>query len=103
MNKSAPLAAVAAFATLAVIPTAVFAETTSEATKEAAAPLDLSAGKMLYSSQGSRVAPIYRVTAQGNAQVILNGRLVTVPGSSLSSVDGKVITSLSKKEIASTR
>lgn len=106
MNKFAPLAALATFATLAVVPTAVFAETTQavrEVTEEAAAPVDLNAGKMLYSSNGYRIAPIYRVTNDGNPQVILNGRLVTVPASTLSEVEGKVTTSLSKKEIASTR
>lgn len=104
MIKFAPLAALATVATLAVVPTAVFAETTQqvrEATEEAAAPLELNAGKMLYSAAGYRIAPIYRVTADGSPQVILNGRLVTVPASTLSDVGGKVTTSLSKKEIAS--
>ena len=106
MIKFVPLAALATVAALAVVPTAVFAETAQqvrEVTEEAAAPLDLNAGKMLYSAAGYRVAPIYRVTAEGNAQIILNGRLVTVPASSLTNVDGKVTTSLSKKEIAGAR
>lgn len=104
MFKFVPLAALATVATLAVVPTAVFAETTQqvrEVTEEAAAPLALNAGKMLYSAAGYRIAPIYRVTSEGNPQVILNGRLVTVPASSLSEVGGKITTSLSKKEIAS--
>lgn len=106
MIKFAPLAALATVATLAVVPTAVFAETTQavrEVTEEAAAPLDLNAGQMLYGANGYRIAPIYRVTAEGNPQVILNGRLVTVPASSLSDVGGKVTTALSKKEIAAAR
>lgn len=106
MIKFAPLAALATLATLAVVPTAVFAETTQavrEVTEEAAAPLDLNAGKMLYGANGYRIAPIYRVTAEGNPQIILNGRLVTVPASSLSDVDGKVTTSMTKKEIAAAR
>lgn len=106
MNKFVPLAALAAVATLAVVPTAVFAETTQavhEATEEAAAPLQVNAGIMLYAANGYRVAPIYRVTSEGNPQVILNGRLVTVPASSLSDVGGKVTTSLSKKEIAAAK
>ena len=106
MIKFAPLAALATVATLAVIPTAVFAETAQavrEATKEAAAPLDINAGTMLYGANGYRIAPIYRVTREGNPQIIFNGRLVTVPASSLSDVGGKVTTSLSKKEIAAAR
>ncbi|WP_313437446.1 hypothetical protein [Novosphingobium sp.] len=104
MNKFVALAAAASVVTFAVVP-AAFAETTQSVravTEEAAAPLDLTAGKMLYVANG-RLAPIYRVAADGNPQVILNGRLVTVPASSLSSVDGKLTTSLSKKDIASAK
>lgn len=106
MKKFAPLAALATVVTLAVVPTTVFAETTQsvrEVTEEAAAPVQFNAGMMLYSTAGYRVAPIYRVSADGNPQVILNGRLITVPASTLSAVDGKVATSLTKKEIASAK
>ncbi|MEE4452665.1 hypothetical protein [Novosphingobium resinovorum] len=95
-----------ALATVASAPVAAFAETTQvrEATEEtAAAPVALNAGKMLYAADGFRVASIYRVSAEGNPQVILNGRLVTVPASSLSDVGGKVTTSLSKKELAAAK
>lgn len=103
MNKFAALATVAA---LAFAPTAVFAETTQavhEVTEEAAAPVQLNAGTMLYASNGYRIAPIYRVNTDGNPQVILNGRLITVPVSTVSEVDGKITTSLSKKEIATAK
>lgn len=103
MKKFAPLAAIATVATLAVVPTAVFAETTQsvrEVTEEAAAPVELNAGMMLYSAEGRRVAPIYRINGEGNPQVIMNGRLITVPASSVSEADGKVMTSLTKKDIA---
>jgi len=106
MKKFAPLAALATVATLAVVPTAVFAETTQsvrEVTEEAAAPVEVNTGKMLYAANGYRIAPIYRVTPEGNPQVIMNGRLVTVPASTLSDVGGKVTTSLSKKEVASAK
>jgi hypothetical protein len=105
MIKFTSFVALAAVATVA-LPTAVSAETTQavrEVTEEAAAPVDLTAGKMLYGPNGYRIAPIYRVTPEGNPQVILNGRLVTVPASTLSTVEGKVTSSLSKKEIASAR
>jgi len=105
MNKFVAFAAAASIASFAVVP-AAFAGTSqsvSAVTDAAAAPLDMSAGKMLYADNGNRLAPIYRVAADGNPQVILNGRLVTVPASSLSAVDGKLTTSLSKKEIASAK
>ncbi|WP_232492047.1 hypothetical protein [Novosphingobium kaempferiae] len=95
-----------ALATVASVPAVAFAETTQvrEATEEAAgAPVALNAGKMLYAADGFRIAPIYRVSAEGNPQVILNGRLVTVPASSLSDVAGKVTTSMSKKELAAAK
>lgn len=63
----------------------------------------LSTGKMIYTSTGQRIAPIYRVNAAGDAQIILNGKLVTIPVSTLSEVDGKLTTALSRKEIGQAR
>lgn len=106
MKKFLTLAAAATVATFAIVPAAVMAETTTavrDVTEAAAAPVQVNAGKMLYAANGFRVAPIYRVTAEGNPQVILNGKLVTVPASSLSEVDGKVTTALSKKDLASAK
>jgi hypothetical protein len=98
------LAALAAVATLAVFATpAAFAAESSQsvraATDAAAGSVAINAGKMLYASNGQRIAAIYRVTADGNPQVILNGKLVTVPASTLSDVNGKVTTSLSKADL----
>ena len=56
-------------------------------------------GKMLYTASGNRLAAIYRVAADGNAQIILNGKMVNVPASSLTAADGKLTTSLSKKDL----
>jgi hypothetical protein len=100
MNKFVALAAVA---TLAVFSTpAAFAAESSEsvraATDSAAAAVNVKAGKMLYSN-GQRLAAIYRVTAEGNPQVILNGKLVTIQASTLSDVNGKITTSLTKQEV----
>jgi hypothetical protein len=57
-------------------------------------------GKMLVAADGSRLAPIYRVSADG-AQIILDGRMVTVPTASIKNVDGKLTTSLSKAQVIS--
>jgi hypothetical protein len=96
--------ALAAVATLAVFATpAAFAAESSQtvraATDAAAGTVAVNAGKMLYASNGQRIAAIYRVTSDGNPQVILNGKLVTVPASTLSDVNGKVTTSLTKQEL----
>jgi hypothetical protein len=99
------LALLAALATVAVAPAALAGETTQSVREvtEAAGTVDVDAGKMLYSSSGHRIASVYRVTAEGNPQVILDGRLVTVPASTLSDVNGKLTTSLSKRDLARSR
>jgi hypothetical protein len=102
MKNLSILAAAVALA----VPGIASAETTQavhEATEQAAAPVELRAGTMLYASNGSRLASVYRVTESGDPQVIMNGRLVTVPAATISDVDGKVTTSLSKRDVAKAR
>ena len=66
------------------------------ATATAATPV---VGKMLYSADGKKLAAIYKLDASGAPQVLLEGKLVTIPASSLTEVDGHVVTSLTKKDI----
>jgi hypothetical protein len=56
-------------------------------------------GKMLVSSNGSRLGTVYRVGPDGAAEIIIDGKLVSVPASTLSNVDGKLTTSMSKSAI----
>ncbi len=58
-------------------------------------------GQMLLAANGSRLGPVYRVSADGAVQMIIGGKMVTVPASTLSSVDGRLTTSLSKNEVMS--
>jgi nitrous oxidase accessory protein NosD len=83
VKKSLIALAMAAFISLSATAQAVVAE----------------AGKMLQASDGARIGAIYRVSEDGSAQVIINGKMVTVPASTLSVVDGKLTTSLSKSEV----
>ncbi|MEO6717736.1 MAG: hypothetical protein ABIM50_10890 [Novosphingobium sp.] len=104
MTKYVPLALLATVATLAIIPQAVFAAEANQQVREPAGSvanlsLNVTAGKMLYGPDGHRIASIYRVAANGDAQVIVDGRLLTVPVASLSTATGKVATSLTKSEI----
>jgi hypothetical protein len=77
------------------------------ATTASAAALDSSAGtaavaekgKMLVASNGARLGVVYRVESDGSAQMIIDGKLVTIPAATISSVDGKLTTSLSKSEV----
>ncbi|HEY9545582.1 MAG TPA: hypothetical protein VIR56_06230 [Solimonas sp.] len=68
---------------------------------DTAAPVKATTGKMLYAANGGRIASVYRVNADGSVQLILDGRMRTVPGNTLSMVDGKLTTSLSKPEVIS--
>jgi hypothetical protein len=101
MNKFAPIAFVATLTLFSIVPAALHAETSQSvhAATEAAAPVNVSVGKMIYAANGSRIAPAYRVSADGKVQVIIDSRLITVPASSLSEVNGKVTTSLTKVEL----
>ena len=56
-------------------------------------------GKMLVAANGARLGAVYRVTDDGSAQLIVDGKMVTVPASTLSMVDGKLVTTLSKSEV----
>jgi hypothetical protein len=56
-------------------------------------------GQTLVASNGSRLGQVYRVGSDGAVQMIIDGKLVTVPASTLSSVDGKLTTSLSKSQV----
>ena len=92
MKKSWVLALMCVFATVpAVAPSANAAQTTVVAQK----------GKMLHSSDGGRLAPVYSVTDNGSAKIIIYGKVVTVPASTLSMVNGKLKTSLTKNQVIS--
>jgi hypothetical protein len=56
-------------------------------------------GKMLLASNGARLGAVYRVTSDGSAQLIVDGKMVTVPATTLSVVDGKLTTSLTKNDL----
>jgi hypothetical protein len=60
-------------------------------------------GKMLVASNGERLGVVYRVGPDGSAQLIIEGKLVTVPVTTLSNVEGKLTTSLTKREVIALR
>ena len=60
-------------------------------------------GKMLQASDGARLGVVYRVAPDGSAQLLLEGKLVVVPVGTLSTVDGKLTTSLTKREVLALR
>jgi hypothetical protein len=53
----------------------------------------------LVAANGSRLATVYRVNADGSAQIIIDGKLVTVPATTLSMSGGRLTTSLTKSQV----
>lgn len=56
-------------------------------------------GKALVTVDGARLGQVYRVGPDGAAEMIIDGRMVAVPASTLSSVDGRLVTSLRKSQV----
>lgn len=86
---------IALFATPAVADIAVDAT-------QAPVAATVTKGKMLTAADGARLAVVYRVTADG-PQIILDGRMVTVPANTVSIAAGKATTSLSKSQVLALR
>jgi hypothetical protein len=76
-----------------VLPAA--AQGTSQATSAPVAEK----GKMLVAANGARLGAVYRVGPDGSAQIIIDGKMVAVPANTLSNVNGKLTTSLTKSEV----
>jgi hypothetical protein len=60
-------------------------------------------GKMLIAANGTRLGAVYRVGPDGSAQIIIDGKLVTVPANTISITNGKLTTSLTKSEVLALR
>lgn len=60
-------------------------------------------GQMLVGANGARLGPVYRVSADGSAQIFIDGKLVSVPASTLSTANGRLTTSLSKSDVLALR
>lgn len=60
-------------------------------------------GKMLTAANGTRLGAVYRVGPDGSAQIIIDGKLVTVPANTISITNGKLTTSLTKSEVLALR
>lgn len=83
---------------VAVVPQLALADAAAQLTPVSTSAAEYK-GKMLYSAAGDRLAAIYRVSDDGAAQIILNGKMVTVPASSLTAADGKLTTNLTKRDL----
>jgi hypothetical protein len=73
------------------------------ATAGAATVTPVSKGQMVMSANGARVGVVYRVSADGSPQIIIDGKMVTIPAATLSSSNGKLVTNLSKNAVSELR
>lgn len=69
----------------------------------ATTPAAATKGQMLSSADRARLGSIVRVNGDGSVAIIFDTRLLTIPASTLKLDNGKLTTSLSKREIASLR
>ncbi len=60
-------------------------------------------GSMLVSADGARLAPVYRLGTDGSLQIILEGKMLTVPATTLSTAGGRLTTTLTKREVLALR
>lgn len=86
--------------TIFAVAVALAAVSTPALAGAAAAGVSVSPGKQIYDATGRRLGATYRVTSDGNPQVIVDGKLVTIPASTLSETDGKIQSSLSKRDLS---
>jgi hypothetical protein len=88
---------------LAVAVLAVIGISTGAYANDASSPVIAHKGKMLYAANGGRLASVYRVDDDGAVALILDGKMRVVPADTLSMVDGKLTTRLSKSDVLSLR
>lgn len=99
MIKAYPALVLAAALGLAALPTVASAQ---DAAPAAAAPAEITTGKMVFAANNQRLGAVYRVT-DGAVQIIIDGKMKSVPASTVTAADGKYVTSLTKAEVMKAR
>lgn len=67
----------------------------------APAPAVAHVGDMLRDANNVRLSSVDSVNGDGSVSIIYNDRVITIPATSLSTVDGKLVTSLTKAQVRS--
>lgn len=96
MRKSY-IAAVAASVAFAAFTTV----TSQPAQAQAVATVEI--GKAIYSADGKKLGSVYKVAKDGAPQIIISGKLITVPASTVSLSDDRIVTSLTRKDVLTKR
>jgi hypothetical protein len=95
VKKSWVLALMCVFA---AVPAAAQTEAPST---PATAQVTATKGQMLHSADGGRLASVNKVNDDGSVQIIIDGKVVTVPANTLSAPNGELTTSLTKNQVLS--
>ncbi len=69
----------------------------------AATAASVEVGKPLVDADGKRIGAVYRVGDDGAAQVIIDGKIYSVPVATITVADDKLVTSMKKKDLLSKR
>ena len=88
-----------ALATLIVAASPVLAQTASATPS----PVVATKGQMLTSADRARLGSVVRVADDGSVAIIFDTRLVTIPAGTLSLANGKLTTSLNKRDVTALR
>lgn len=83
---------------VALIPGAALAHDAPSANSSNASAVVPRIGQMIYWSKGA-LAPVYRMAPDGSPQIIIDGKMVTVPPTTITENNGKVETSLSRRDL----
>ena len=85
----------------ALLSLALLALTPAMAVAQAPAPAPAAnVGETLRDASGGRIGAITEVFKDGSVQVIYNSQLVTIPAASLTAPNGKLTTSLTRKQLS---
>lgn len=83
----------------ALLPVTALVGVSAAVAAEPSALAKVLVGKLLYDADGKKLAPIYKLDGNGVPQILLDGKIVTVPMSTLTEVDGKFTTKLTKRDL----
>jgi hypothetical protein len=86
-------------ALVAALPVSALVSVNVAAAAEPVGLVKVSVGKMIYDADGKKLAAIYKLDPNGSPQLLLEGKMVTVPTSTLTEVDGKFATSMTKRDL----
>ncbi|MGR4864743.1 hypothetical protein [Caulobacter sp. LARHSG274] len=85
-------------ALVAALPVSALVSVSAVAAAEPEGLVKVAVGKMLYDADGKKLAAIYKLDSKG-PQLLLDGKVVTVPAATLTEVDGKFATSMTKRDL----